>query len=233
MHGDRPGCRGVLYPGRVKRPTQRIVIIVLALLLMIPVGVIGIGQLGGDSSQEAQTEDPRPTVNPSEQKPRPEVAMPEAPAVMQEQSAEGAEATLTYMLGSYTYMMTTGDTSVWEGSVDQNCAVCTSFLENAQLLSDQGGYLVGGEFTVDGTAFEGTGEPPATGTVTAQFAQAESTLVDDPTRLAYDLDSVSGELAADMAWDGETWRVTDMSLVPDESAASDAGGAATSDGGAG
>lgn len=214
----------MLYPGRVKRPAQRLVVIVLALLLMIPIGAIGISQLAGSDSEETATvEDGRETMDPAEQTPRPEVPEPEVPAATQEQSAEGAEATFAYLLDSYTYMMTTGDTSVWEERVDPACTVCVSFIENAQLLSDQGGYLVGGEFTVEGATFEGEGEPPASGTVTTDFSQAESTLVDDPTKVPYALDSVSGQLVAEMTWDGERWLVTDMSLAPEQAAASDAG----------
>lgn len=217
---------------RVNRPFQRIVIVVLALLLVIPAGILGIGQLTGGSGDPtagtatATTEDPRPTMDPADQTPRPEVAKPEAPAVMKEQTAEGAQATLTYLLDSYTYMMTTGDTSLWEASIDQDCSVCTSFLDNATTLHEQDGYLVGGEFTVHGTTFEGTGEPPASGTVVADFEEAESTLVDDPSRVPYSLESVSGQLSAKLVWDGSSWRVADMSLTSDEdSAASDAGGA--------
>lgn len=220
--------------GRVKRPAQRIIVIVLALLLVVPIGVVGLGQLISPGPEESEptvepsvqsTQDNRPTVDPADQPARPELDKPAEPAAMQEQTAEGAEATLTYMLESYTYMMSTGDTSVWENSVDPNCQVCTSFLDNAQLLDDQGGYLVDGEFSVEGTSFEGTGDPPATGTVTVDFAQEASILVEDPERQPYQLEAVTGQLQASMAWDGERWRVNDMSLAPDEAAASDGGGA--------
>src|SRR5699024_4487966 len=56
----------------------------------------------------------------------------------------GAQATLTYLLDSYDYMMSSGDTSVWEDSVDPECQVCGRFLDNAQVLDEQGGYLAGG-----------------------------------------------------------------------------------------
>jgi hypothetical protein len=101
-----------------------------------------------------------------------------------------------------------------------------TFLQNAEQLAAQDGYLVDGAFEVHSTSFTGTGEPPATGTVTAQFTQEASILVDDPTLQANSLESVSGQLIAMVAWDGERWRVTDMSIAPLEDAASDAGGAA-------
>src|SRR5690625_5653781 len=78
---------------------------------------------GPEASAEGQPEDNRPTVDPAVQPQRPEISRPEEPAALTEQSAEGAQATLTYMLESYTYMMTTGDTSVWSESVDPDCQV--------------------------------------------------------------------------------------------------------------
>src|SRR5699024_690947 len=138
----------------------------------------------------------------------------------------------TYLLDSYDYMMSSGDVSVWEPSVDPNCQVCVRFLDNAEVLGEQGGYLVGGAFEVHSTTFSGNGEPPATGTVVAQVPQAESVLVDDPSLQATPLDAVTGQLIATVAWDGERWRVTDMSIAPPEGEAPSDGGGASDAGGA-
>ena len=215
--------------GRVTRPVQRLIIIALALVLMVPIGAMGLGRLLGPSPEEqaaeqtAENPDDRPTADPAEQPPRPDLPRPEEPAGLTEQSAEGAEATLTYLLESYDYMMSSGDVSVWENSVDPNCQVCVRFLDNAEVLAEQDGYLVDGAFEVHSTSFSGTGEPPATGTVAADFTQEPSLLVDDPHLQALPLGEESGQLIATVAWDGERWRVTDMSIAP--SGASDAGGA--------
>ncbi|AXK46143.1 hypothetical protein DXU92_03100 [Brachybacterium saurashtrense] len=215
---------------RVNRPVQRLVVVALALVLLVPVGAIGVSQLlgSGGTQQPAETAenpDDRPTVDPAEQPPRPELPRPEEPAAMTEQSAEGAQATLTYLLESYDYMMSSGDTSVWEDSVDPNCQACVGFLQNTEVLAAQGGYLVGGAFEVTGTSFSGTGEPPATGTAVADFTQEESILVDDPSLQAVPLEAESGQMIATLAWDGERWRATDLSIVPAGAGASDAGGA--------
>lgn len=219
----------------VNRPVQRLIVVALALVLLVPVGALGISQLLNPGGQEEQASenaaDPgnpenRPTADPAEQPPRPDLPRPEEPTELTEQSEAGAEATLTYLLGSYDYMMSSGDISVWEDKVDPNCQVCTTFLQNAEQLAAQDGYLTGGAFEVHSTSFAGTGEPPATGTVTAQFTQEASILVDDPSLQANALDEVTGQLIATVAWDGERWRVTDMSIAPPEGAASDAGGAA-------
>lgn len=232
--------------GRVNRPVQRLIIIALAVLLVVPLGVMGIGQLMGpgaeqqtaENSQSAESPEDRPTADPAAQPPRPELPRPAEPAGLTEQSAEGAQATLTYLLESYDYMMSSGDVSVWEDSIDPNCQVCVSFLSNAETLAAQGGYLVDGAFVIHSTSFEGTGEPPATGTVVADFAQEESILVDDPDLQATQLTEVTGQLIATIAWDGERWRITDMSIAPpaDETGGpvgpSDSGGASGA-GGAG
>ena len=222
---------------RVNRPVQRLVVVALALVLLVPVVAIGISQLlnpgGGEQASESQTDpgnpENRPTADPAEQPTRPDLPRPEEPAELTERSEAGAEATVTYLLGSYDYMMSSGDISVWEDKVDPNCQVCVTFLQNAEQLAAQDGYLVGGAFDVHSTSFEGTGEPPATGTVTADFTQAESVLVDDPTLQSNALEAVGGQLIAMVAWDGERWRVTDMSIAPPEDAVSDAGGAADGD----
>lgn len=232
---------------RVNRPVQRIVVIVLALLLVVPAGVFGIGQLlgprdggqpgttAGENPENPENPDNRPTADPADQPPRPDLPKPAAPAGLTDQSEAGARATVTYLLQTYDYMMSSGDVSVWQDSVDPGCQVCVSFLDNAELLSDQGGYLVDGAFEVHSTTFSGKGEPPATGTVVAQFTQEESVLVDDPTLQATPLDSVTGQLIATVAWDGDRWRVTDMTIAPPEGQASDGGGASdgASDGGGG
>lgn len=236
----RPGASSTV--GQVNRPVQRLIIIALAVLLVVPLGVMGLGQLRGPDSEQQTVEngqDPqgpensanpenRPTADPAAQPPRPELPRPAEPAGLTEQSSEGAQATLTYLLESYGYMMSSGDVSVWENSIDPDCQVCVSFLSNAETLDAQGGYLVDGAFTVHSTAFEGTGEPPATGTVVADFTQEESILVDDPTLQANQLAEVTGQLIATIAWDGERWRITDMSIAPpaDQAGApSDSGGA--------
>lgn len=221
--------------GRVNRPVQRIIIAVLALVLVVPIGVIGLGsvlepdddeqQQAAEKSEEQANPDNRPTVDPADQPPQPDLPRPDEPAGLTEQTPEGAKATLTYLLESYSYMMSSGDTSVWEDSVDPKCQVCSTFLDNAQLLSDQGGYLVDGDFEVRSTSFEGTGEPPATGEVVADFSQEASILVDDPNLQASQLQAVSGQLVAQIAWDGDRWRVTDMSIAPEGGAGGGAGGA--------
>ena len=122
---------------RVNRPVQRLIVVALALVLLVPVGALGISQLLNPGGQEEQASenaaDPgnpenRPTADPAEQPPRPDLPRPEEPAELTEQSEAGAEATLTYLLGSYDYMMSSGDISVWEDKVDPNCQVCATFL---------------------------------------------------------------------------------------------------------
>lgn len=204
---------------------QRIVIAIVALALVVPFGAFGLNSLLG------------PDENPSGQPDRPEYAEPELPPATTEQSEVGATETVRYMLDTYPYMMTSGDVTPWTDVIDPSCRVCTTFVGQAEQLDSQGGYLIDGEFTVSSAQFEGTGEPPETGTVTLQFTQEQSAIVEDETAPPFVLEEVSGELQAQVVWDEDRWRVTDMSLVPDAptsdggGAASDGGGAPTSDGG--
>ena len=112
--------------------------------------------------------------------------------------------------------------------MDPNCSVCVSFLANARTLNEQGGYLVDGEFTVESTSFEAAGDPsddaPVSGLATANFTQEASILVDDPTRQPIPLTEVTGQIQAQMVWNGERWLVGDMSFLPAGGGPSDGGG---------
>lgn len=213
----------VVYPDRVTRRTQRLIVIVLAVLLILPVGAVGLGQLLGPRSGDDEVQDTRAAVDPSDQPSRPQVQAPEEPAAMHEQTAEGAEATATYLLDSYEYMMASGDASPWAENIAPDCETCASMVNLVEMLDTQGGYLVDGGFTVDSTSFMGDAEPPTTGSVTADFTQAEGTLVDDPTKEPVSVPAGSGQVVMTLSWSDGSWTVTDFS--DGSGGASDAGGA--------
>ncbi|MDO5661315.1 MAG: DUF6318 family protein [Brachybacterium sp.] len=203
----------------MSRQMQKIVVLLFALALVIPMGAVGLANVFGqgeepDAPPVTQEEDPRPEVDPEDQPTPTATEVPERPGAMDEQSAAGAEATLEHVLASYPYMMATGDVEPWTASMAEDCEVCVQFVANAQLLHEQGGYLVGGEFDVRETTFEGEGDPPTSGAVTADFLEAEAQLVDDPTREAHQLDAVEGVLEAQMVWDTdrERWVIQDMQM---------------------
>lgn len=206
---------------------QKIAIVLVAVLLIVPVGVVGMQQLfpKQEASAPADPDDTRPAVDPDSQPQKPQLDKPAAPDAMTKQSGEGAEATVRYLLDAYPYMMSSGDTSVWEPHIDPNCQVCVTFVSNAKALDKQGGYLVDGQFETGKGGFEGKGDPPASGEVELAFTEAEGTLVDDPSRPASTLPPVEGTLTAKVAWDGEAWRVGDMSLEVDDEAAGAGAGA--------
>lgn len=213
----------------MSRRTQKIVILVAALALILPFGAAGlVGALGGsdgasDPSASASADDQRARVDPASQ-PRPApTAMPAPPEGMDVQSAEGAQATLVHLLDAYAPMMATGDTSVWSEHIDPACAVCVQFVATAEQLHSQGGWSVGGEFTVTGTSFEAVGDPPASGVVTVDFVQAEQVIVDDPARTPLTQSGVTARISARMAWDGSRWRVGDMTLETAPGTANDGG----------
>lgn len=209
----------------MSRRTQQIIIAVIALALIVSVGAVGLsGLLTSGQDEASDPTDTRAAVDPSSQPDPSPTTAPAAPPEMSQQTAEGAQATLRYLLDTYAYMMATGDTAAWTQGVDPNCQVCVQFIANATQLHDQGGYGVGGEFTVTGTSFDGVGEPPASGTATADFTEAQQLIIDDPAKEPLAQDEIGGRIQAKMVWDGERWRVGDMSIADAESGASDGGG---------
>lgn len=237
---SQPGvASGTLgYRGGVSRRTQRIVIAVVALALIASMGAVGLSSMfSADPGTTAAEQngsslgDTRPVVDPATQpKPSPTTA-PEPPVAMHEQSSEGAQASLGYMLDSYAYMMATGDTSAWSSGINPTCQVCVQFVANAKALHTQGGWSAGGEFTVTATSFQGVGDPPASGVATADFHQAPQRIVDDPSRESATMPEVTAQIQARMAWDGEQWRVGDMTIVQPGTGPSDGGGGSDAGGG--
>jgi hypothetical protein len=236
---DHPASRRHLYPGRVSRRTQQIIIAVVALALVVPFGAVGLAQVFGNSngkdspaaSASPSAEDTRPAVDPSSQPSPSPTKGPSFPEeAMSDQSSEGAQKVATYLLESYGYMMATGDVDGWMKLVDSNCQVCTSFLSNASQLHEQDGYQVGGEFSVTSSSFDGAGDPPTSGTVTVDVTQEDAQIIDDPNKQAAEVEGFSGQMQMKLNWDGSQWKVGDMSITGADGAsgsgASDGGGAA-------
>lgn len=215
---------------------QRIVIAVVALVLVVPIGAVGVAQMlggsgGAGSSAASDPADTRAAVDPAAQ-PRPSpTTAPAAPAALTEQTSEGAQATLRYVLETYAYMMATGDTAAWSSAIDPNCQVCVQFVAEATQLHQQGGWGVGGEFTVSATSFEGTGDPPASGVATADFQEAALAVIDDPAKEPLTQGALSGQIQARLAWDGERWRIGDLAIADAAGPGVSDGGGAASDGG--
>lgn len=203
----------MLYGDGVMRSRmQKVVIALVALALAVPIGALGVSQLTGPQDPQ-QAQDQRQRVDPDTQPQPTATTKPEAPAVMSEQTQEGATATLDYLLTAYPYMMATGDTSVWEPYIAPSCAVCQAFVSNAKELESSGGWIVGGEFELSGTTFLGEGDPPTAGLATAPFSQESSIVVEDPQYQAVPVDALEGEITGAMSWDGDSWVVADMQLA--------------------
>lgn len=210
---------------------QQIIIALVALALIVPVGAVGLTQILGDegsgdpSATATDPADTRAAVDPASQPAPSPTTAPTPPPEMTQQTSEGAQATLRYLLDGYAYMMATGDTEAWSQAVDPTCQVCVTFIATATQLHGQGGYGVGGEFTVTATSFTGIDDPPASGVATADFTEAPQLIIDDPAKEPLSQPELSGRIQARMAWDGERWRVGDLSIEEPGQAASDGGGA--------
>lgn len=78
--------------------------------------------------------------------PWPEPVRPEA---MDRDDAEGAQAAAEYFMALYGYIFATGDLSEWSEMSYEDCVFCAGAAERVAELHDDGGYAVGGEFTID------------------------------------------------------------------------------------
>lgn len=65
---------------------------------------------------------------------------PEAPAVMSEDSPEGAATTALYFLSLYRYTFLTGDTKPIAAISDSECVFCTSTIDDARVIAESGGW---------------------------------------------------------------------------------------------
>lgn len=203
---------------------QKIVIAVVALALLVPIGALGLSSaLTADPGQDPAASSgatAAPAVDPASQPSASPTALPPAPQAGQD--AHGAQATASYLLQTYAYMMATGDTAPWEARIDPGCQVCVQFVANAKKLHSEGGYSVGGEFTIAKVGFQGAGTPPATGTATVDFSQSTQQVITDPRQAGQTVPALTGRIQMKLAWDGKAWRVGDMSVV-DAHGASDGG----------
>ena len=199
---------------------QRIIIAVLALALIVPIGAIGVfGGFGQNEPSAAPSTgegvpgaSALPSADPASQpKPSPTTA-PAEPASVRQQNAAGAEATMRYLLEYYPYMMATGDTKGWKDSVSPDCRICTTFIAQSEKLHAEGGYIVGGAFTLKEMQFAGKGTPPTGGVVTVPFSEAEQTIIVDVHKQAQKQPAITGTMRGTMSWNGKRWVVADLAL---------------------
>lgn len=203
---------------------QRLVILLCAVALVIPLGAIGVSNFwGGDDSEPEPA--PTGTVAPADQpEPSPTVS-PEPPAPLDQRTGESAAATLVHLLESYGYMMATGETATWEQHSGEGCDTCHAFVQQALLLHGNGGYQVGGEIAASQAAQETTGDPAESAHVEVRIAQDGGQLVDNPTFEPQTFGPTAGIVAADLTWAGDHW-VIDSLTVQEDSAGSEAEGTA-------
>lgn len=199
--------------------TKRLLVLLIAAALVIPLGATGAASLwGGASEQQAQetpTQEPRAQVDPASQPDPAPTSPPAEPEGTDEQSAAGAEASLVALLDVYGYMMATGDTAYWSEHTSPDCRICAGFIEQTQLLHQMGGYQVDAGMGTGETASEVTGDPPTSAHVEVRIVQESGYLVDDPTLEAQPVYQATGIIAAEMSWDGGQWVVDDMYLQQD------------------
>lgn len=204
--------------------TQKLLVLILAAALVIPLGATGIASLwaGRDAQQEtesaAPTTAPRAEVDPASQPAPAPTAPPELPAGTDEQTAAGAEASLVALLDIYGYMMATGDIGYWTEHTSPDCAICSTFIDQTELLHTLGGYQAEAGIGTGETASETTDDPATSAHVEVRIVQEPGYLVDDPTLEAQPVYAATGIISAEMSWDGTKWVVDDMFMQQDAAA---------------
>lgn len=208
----------------MSKTTQRIVVLIFALALIIPAGLVGIGQFTQNDQGERQVadsaQDTRAKVDPATQ-PKPtnttEPSRADFPGIDDETEA-GAKAATTYLFAVYAYMIGTGDTSAWRELMDPSCEECMRFADNAEQLHAAGGWIVGGEITLSDekvTLTKGNGASDGattTAMVEAAFHEAPAKLIDDPTREPATRGASQGKFSVGLRFVDGHWRVTSMAV---------------------
>lgn len=127
-------------------------VLVFALALIIPFGLVGMGQLSGNNEQTVPgaARDTRGPADPASQ-PKPTNTTAPNPAKfagMNQPTEAGAKASADHLFAVYAYMIATGDTSQWEQLSAPECQECLAFSSQSAALHQQGGWIVGGEITL-------------------------------------------------------------------------------------
>nr|WP_275436501.1 DUF6318 family protein [Helcobacillus sp. ACRRO] len=188
-------CSCGRYCGAVSKSAQRLVILICALALVVPVGLVGFSNLnggadpsgeqnpsapadpsgsgqGGRAGQQDPSADPnagRKKVDPASQPKPTATKKPAAPAAMSQPTDAGALATTDYLFAAYPPMIATGDVSQWGEIIAPECKECGAFMQNSAQLHQAGGWVVGGDITLTDPKAEvkkADGDPTASHTAT-------------------------------------------------------------------
>ncbi|MBV7411348.1 hypothetical protein KRX56_01145 [Dermabacteraceae bacterium TAE3-ERU27] len=197
----------------MSRRIQKVVVLLIALALILPVGAAGIFQLFSPSAatpaQQAENRVQERVDPASQPKPSP-TTPPAAPEKLGEDSEAGAEQTARYLLASYPYMNATGDIAPWQAHTADDCQPCQALIGNTVLLHKQGGYQVDGKFNVNDAA--ATRKKDGTVLVTLAYTSDPAVIVEEPTLPARREEGTTGSVDITLRWDGKAWRAIAMSL---------------------
>lgn len=192
--------------------TKRIIVLLIALALIVPFGLAGLSNLGGGSDSTGKQGASAP------QSPTTTTA-PEPPSGMDQPTKEGAQATVDYMFDAYPYMLATGDIDPWGSISAPECAECVTFMESAAQLKQQGGWVTGGDMTLENptvTIEKSAKDPTAshTATVTSGFTEAPSQLVVSPQQEPTENTGSTGTITLALKFDAaqQRWLVTSITL---------------------
>lgn len=199
--------------------TKQIVVILCVLALVLPAGIIGLGQVFSSDEQQIvsdSAQDTRKLVDPATQPKPTHTLKPEIAnyTLIAQQSEDGVIESAHYFLDSYAYMLSTGDTEPWNLIVSEYCAECMAFAKNAVSLKENGGWISGGEILLESheVKLSDSGADNLTAVLTANFTEAQATLVDDPRRESITRPMGTGKLEISFVYE-DGWKVSAMRVL--------------------
>ncbi len=134
---------------------------------------------------------------------------PTLPAAAKRDDETGAANFVLYWVKVFNYASHTGDTETLKAITDDTCTGCQDYIRLYERAYAQGGYFKGSDWTLSKVSVErGEDESLVHAHVSAPVGEFRETS-DSPVKRGNDEDV---DLAFGVAWDGGTWRMTQLGL---------------------
>jgi hypothetical protein len=158
-------------------------------------------------STSASTAEPTTSAEPDTTPVPADLPTPERPASMDRDDVVGAKAAAQYFVELYEYAYATGDLDEWRAIAHDECGFCKSVIDDVEQLYSGGGYMVGGNITVD----EIYGSDPREGSeyfaVEIHMRQEAASEFSDAHEVVRSYDDVERLLFFAMGWSDQGWHV--------------------------
>lgn len=163
------------------------------------------------SASEAPSATPTPTPSPaSAAGPAVNIPVPEKPALADENTVEGLEAFTEWWFELLNYAQATNDFEPLWAVTDTGCKTCTNFESFVSQSYDDGGWIVGGDLTIQ--SFDSSFEPTVDGTTDSYVTTTQDALTVYRQKNAVEEVDAYAEPTVGLAisaYESGTWRMYD------------------------